>query len=295
MRSESVVASPKDAVRCVIVNAETEKRALSSLPGSLSLRSISLSFSGIRALSSVSLSVEPGEVLALIGPNGAGKTSLLNCVSGLCRPASGSIHFNDRTGKAADLVVRAPHERASLGIARTFQNLELFRHLSVLENLLLGRHAHMTGGVLRGGLYWLVQEDEEIRHRITVEEIVERLEIENVRREVVSSLPYGLQKRVELGRALAMEPTLLLLDEPMAGMNVEEKQDMARFLMELHEERQIAIVLIEHDLSVVMDLATRVQVLDFGETIAVGPPEAVARDARVLRAYVGEQEPEYES
>ncbi len=261
---------------------------MSSAPGSLVLRDLSLRFGGVIALSRVSLSVPPGSMTAVIGPNGAGKTSLLNCVSGLYRPQEGSIRFSDLSGREHELAGRKPHAIASLGIARTFQNIELFRHMSVLENLMLGRHLHMRGGVVSGGLYWGAQQREEISHRRVVEEVIDFLEIENVRRQPVASLPYGVQKRVELGRALALEPALLLLDEPMAGMNTEEKEDMARFLLDVHEERSCSIVLIEHDMAVIMDLSDRVAVLDFGRVIAEGTPPSIRENEAVIAAYLGE-------
>ncbi len=260
----------------------------SGRPGALQVDHLTLRFGGLAALSDVSLSVQPGELLAIIGPNGAGKTSLLNCISGLYRAQSGAIAFVDRAGVRRDLTRKKTHHRAALGIARSFQNLELFRHMSVLENLMLGRHAHMKGGVFGSGFYWGLQEKEEIRERQVVEEIIDFLEIGRIRDETVESLPYGLQKRVELGRALAMDPTLLLLDEPMAGMNTEEKEDMARFVLDVHEEKGVAVVLIEHDMGVVMDLAERIVVLDFGRKLAEGPPEAIRNDERVIQAYLGE-------
>ena len=256
-------------------------------PGALQVDHVTLRFGGLEALDDVSLTIAPGELVAIIGPNGAGKTSLLNCVSGLYQPQLGRIGFVARDGREHDLTRVKPHHRAALGIARSFQNLELFRHLSVLDNLMLGRHAHMSGGVLSSGLYWGRQQKEEIRQRRVVEEIIDFLEIERIRDQAVSSLSYGLQKRVELGRALAMEPTLLLLDEPMAGMNTEEKQDLARFILEVHDGQGVGIVLIEHDMSVVMDIAERVVVLDFGQMLAEGPPERMRQDKRVISAYLG--------
>lgn len=257
-------------------------------PGALQVDHVTLRFGGLEALSDACLEILPGELVAIIGPNGAGKTSLLNCVSGLYRPQSGRIGFVDRDGGDHDLTRAKPHHLAALGIARTFQNLELFRHLSVLDNLMLGRHAHMSGGVLSSGIYWGRQQEEEIRQRRVVEEIIDFLEIERIREHTVASLSYGLQKRVELGRALAMDPTLLLLDEPMAGMNTEEKQDLARFILEVHDGRGVGVVLIEHDMGVVMDIAERIVVLDFGRVLAQGPPERIRQDERVIQAYLGE-------
>ena len=257
-------------------------------PGSLHIDRITLRFGGLEALADVSLWVEPGELVAIIGPNGAGKTSLLNCISGLYRPQSGEIGFVARDGARHDLVRTQPHRLAALGIARSFQNLELFRHLSVVDNLMLGRHVHMSGGTLSSGLYWGRQQREEIRQRRIVEEIIDFLEIERIRSTTVATLSYGLQKRVELGRALAMDPSLLLLDEPMAGMNAEEKQDLARFILEAHEVKGLAVVLIEHDMGVVMDIADRVVVLDFGRVLAEGAASEIRRDERVIHAYLGE-------
>jgi len=255
-------------------------------PGALHVDRLTLRFGGLEALADVSLSVGPGELVAIIGPNGAGKTSLLNCISGLYRPQSGRIKFVAKDGGEHDLSRTKPHRLAKLGIARSFQNLELFRHLRVLDNLMLGRHAHMSGGVFSSGLYWGRQQREEIRQRRIVEEIIDFLEIERIREHTVANLSYGLQKRVELGRALAMSPSLLLLDEPMAGMNTEEKRDLARFILEVHEGQGIGVLLIEHDMGVVMDIAERVVVLDFGRVLAEGPPDDIRRDERVIHAYL---------
>ena len=246
-----------------------------------------LSFGGVKALSDVSLDVREGEVVAIIGPNGAGKTSLLNCISGLYRPQAGEILFSPRAGEEVSLLAKRPHQIARLGVARSFQNIELFRHMTVLENLMLGRHVHMRGGILSAALYRWRQRPEEIENRRRVEEVIDFLEIEAIRRQPVGTLPYGLQKRVELGRALALDPKLLLLDEPMAGMNSEEKEDMARFVLDISEEWEITTVLIEHDMGVVMDLSDWVVVLDFGVVIAAGTPDEVRRDAAVVQAYLG--------
>ncbi len=255
----------------------------------LNVEEVSLSFGGVTAISKVSLDVRQGEIMAVIGPNGAGKTSLLNCISGLYHPQGGRIVFNDGSGTPHETTRMRPFDIARLGIARTFQNIELFRHMTVLDNLMLGRHVRMKSGVLACGLFWKLAQKEEIRHRQVVEDIIDFLEIEHVRKKPVGTLSYGLQKRVELGRALALEPTLLLLDEPMAGMNVEEKEDMARFILDINEERAVTMILIEHDMGVVMDISDRVAVLEFGVKLAAGTPDEVKRNPEVVRAYLGEE------
>jgi branched-chain amino acid transport system ATP-binding protein len=242
-----------------------------------------LHFRGVAALSDVSFAVEPRTIHAIVGPNGAGKTSLLNCVSGVYRPQHGSIRFDGH-----DVTRLAPSARTGLGIARTFQNIALFRGMTVLDNLLIGRHVHQHTGVVRGGLWYGPGEREEIAHREIVEDVIDFLEIQHIRKKVVGTLAYGLQKRVELARALALEPKLLLLDEPMAGMNAEEKEDMARFIVEIHEERGNAIVMIEHDMGVVMNLSQKITVLNFGEKIAEGSPDEIRRNREVQEAYLGE-------
>lgn len=250
----------------------------------MQIDSVGLSFGGVRALSGISFNVYPGTIQAIIGPNGAGKTSLLNCISGLYKPQQGQIRFEGR-----NLIGLAPHEIARLGVARSFQNIELFRHMTVVENLMLGRHVHMRGGVISGGLYWGAGKREEIVHREFVEQVIDLLEIQDIRKKTVGSLSYGLQKRVELGRALAMDPRLLLLDEPMAGMNSEEKEDMARFILDISEEQRTTIVLIEHDMGVVMDISDNVAVLEFGQLIAYGSPDEVKAHPDVIAAYLGHQ------
>jgi branched-chain amino acid transport system ATP-binding protein len=250
----------------------------------LEANGIVLHFRGVAALSDVSFAVEPQTIHAIIGPNGAGKTSLLNCVSGVYRPQQGTIRFEGR-----DVTRLAPSARTALGIARTFQNIALFRGMTVLDNLLIGRHVHQRTGVLAGAAYLGPGEREEIAHRELVEDVIDFLEIQHIRKKVVGTLAYGLQKRVELARALSLEPKMLLLDEPMAGMNAEEKEDMARFVLEIHEEKGTGIVMIEHDMGVVMDLSHRVTVLNFGEKIAEGPPDEIRRDPSVQDAYLGEQ------
>ncbi|HVS14303.1 MAG TPA: ABC transporter ATP-binding protein [Thermoanaerobaculia bacterium] len=257
----------------------------------LDVQGLVLRFGGVTALDDVSLDVRRGEIFAIIGPNGAGKTSLLNAISGLYAPQEGRVLLTDRDGRTADLRALPPHRIAQRGVARSFQNIELFRHMTVLENIMLGRHVHMKGGVLSGALYWLRQQREEIAHRAAVEEVIDFLEIQALRHRQVGTLAYGLQKRVELARALALDPHLLLLDEPMAGMNVEEKEDMARFVLDIHEERGVTTVLIEHDMGVVMDLSDRVAVLDFGKRIALGTPEQVRADPEVIHAYLGDADP----
>ena len=253
----------------------------------LVIEELNLRFGGVKALSDVSLDIREGEVMAIIGPNGAGKTSLLNSISGLYRPQEGSIDFRSHEGETVSLLSKRPHQIAELGVARSFQNIELFRHMTVLENLMLGRHVHMKGGVLSGALYLGRQRREEIENRRHVEDVIDFLEIENLRHMQVGTLAYGLQKRVELGRALAIEPRLLLLDEPMAGMNVEEKEDMARFILDINEEWGVTCALIEHDMGVVMDLSDRVTVLDFGQVIGSGTPEEVRGNEAVIQAYLG--------
>jgi len=250
----------------------------------LRVNNLILHFRGVTALSDVSFEVRRGALHAVIGPNGAGKTSLLNCISGVYRPQRGSVHFD-----GADVTKLSPALRTKLGIARTFQNIALFRGMTVLDNLLIGRHVHQHEGVLSGGVYYGKARAEEIAHREVVEDIIDFLEIQHIRKKTVGTLAYGLQKRVELARALALEPALLLLDEPMAGMNAEEKEDMARFIVEINEERGTTVVMIEHDMGVVMDLSNRVTVLNFGERIADGTPDEVRRSPAVQDAYLGEQ------
>jgi branched-chain amino acid transport system ATP-binding protein len=225
-------------------------------------------------------------LFAIIGPNGAGKTSVFNCISGFYRPQSGSIKF-----MGSEVIGQSPNRIASLGIARTFQNIELFRNLTVIDNLMLGRHLHIGYGPLSAMLYAGRAQREETRNRRVVEEIIDFLEIERYRRMPVGLLPYGIQKRVELGRALAMEPKLLLLDEPVAGMNLEETEDMARFVLDVADELGVATIIVEHDMGLVMDIAERVLVMDFGRRITVDVPEKVQSDPQVIQAYLGEEQP----
>lgn len=249
----------------------------------LSVQQAGLSFGGIRALQDVTFDVQRGEILALIGPNGAGKTSLLNCINGFYRLDHGRIQF-----EGLDITELPAHQIPVHGIARTFQSPALYSGLTTLENLMAARHIHMHSGMLDCLVYWGLAHREDIRHREAVEEIIDFLEIEAIRKAVVGTLPHGLRKRVELGRALAMEPRLLLLDEPMTGMNVEEKEDMARFILDVHELKGTSIMLIEHDMGLVMDIADRVVVLDFGIKIAEGAPGEIRDDPQVISAYLGE-------
>jgi branched-chain amino acid transport system ATP-binding protein len=248
----------------------------------LKIDGLSLAFAGVQALDQVSLEADEGAFVAIIGPNGAGKTSLFNCISGIYHPQKGRIRLGGR-----DLIGMAPHVIAGLGVARMFQNLALFENLTVLDNILVGRHHLFKSGVV-GSLLWLPSaRREEVAHRAKVEEIIEFLNLERFRKTPVQILPYGVRKRVELGRALAMEPRLLLLDEPTAGLNQEETEDMARYLLDIQEELGVTQVLIEHELRFVMDLSDHITVLDFGKKIAEGEPEAVAEHPAVIEAYLG--------
>jgi len=249
----------------------------------LKVQGISLYFGKLRALGGVDIEVRGSEILAIIGPNGAGKSCLLNCINGFYRPQEGEILFEGR-----NITHLATHKIAEMGVSRTFQNIELYTGLSVLDNLMAARHLHMKQGALAGAFYFGPAYKEEMKHREVVEDIIDFLEMEAIRKKVVGLLPYGMRKRVELGRALALEPKILLLDEPMAGMNIDEKEDMARFIIDTIELRRIPIMLVEHDMEVVVDIADRIVVLDFGNKIAEGIPSEIYASPTVIKAYIGE-------
>ena len=253
----------------------------------LSIKDLSIHFGGLAALSRVSMDVEGGRIFSIIGPNGAGKTTVFNCITGIYRPTSGSIRFQDK-----EIAGKKPHQAARMGIARTFQNIELFAHLSCMDNLLLGRHIHMKTGIFAGATFLgknFPAAKEERRHREYVEKIIELLELEAARDVPVAALPYGTRKLVELGRALAMEPSLLLLDEPTAGMNQEEKRDMMFWIKDIRDEFEITVLMVEHDMGLVMDVSDEVLALNFGMKLAQGPPEEIQNHPGVLEAYLGEE------
>ncbi len=251
----------------------------------LELQNISVHFGGIKALNNVSINVEKESLFSIIGPNGAGKTSLLNVISGRYKPKNGDLLF-----KGKNITHFHPNTRPDLGIGRTFQNLALFDHMTVLENIYIGRHHLLRSNFFSGAIYWLSgAKNEEVNNRKEAEKILDFLEISNIRKSTAGTLSYGLRKRVELARAIAIQPELILLDEPMAGMNQEEKEDMARFIIDLNREWKITVVMIEHDMGVVMDISKRIAVLDFGEKIAEGTPDEVIKNKRVQQAYLGDE------
>lgn len=259
----------------------------------LEARNIFLSFHGVAALTNVSFQVNRGEIFSIIGPNGAGKTCMMNCINGLYHPKNGQLFM-----KGVDITKYSPHKRAAMGLSRTFQKIELFGGMTVLDNIRLGRHLHLNSGLLGSCVYWGKTSREEIAARKFIEEeIIDLLEIESVRNEVTGMLPYGMQKRIELARALAVQPELILLDEPLAGLNLEETEDMARFIVDINEDKRwkVTCVLVEHDMGVVMDLSDRVMTLNFGVKIAEGTPKEVQESPEVIKAYLGEVEDLYVS
>ena len=251
----------------------------------LKIESVYLAFGGIQALYDVSFKIEAIEILAIIGPNGAGKTCLLNCISGFYTPQRGEIYFKDQR-----ITGMAPYKIATARIARTFQNIQLYSGMTTVDNLMAARHIHIKPSVLSSSIYFGPAHRREIQHRKAVEDIIDFLELESIRNKVVGMLPYGQRKKVDLGRALALEPELLLLDEPMAGMNYEEKEDMARYILDIFDLKKIPVVLVEHDMGVIMDISDRIVVLDFGKKIAEGPPAEIKLNQDVIKAYLGTPE-----
>ncbi|HKK91152.1 MAG TPA: ABC transporter ATP-binding protein [Desulfobacteraceae bacterium] len=249
----------------------------------LSVLDVTLAFGGLKALSNVNMQIESGLITSIIGPNGAGKTSMLNCISGFYHPTAGKILYNEN-----ELTRSSPHQVSKMGISRAFQNLELFSGLSVLDNLLLARHKNLAYNFFQAAIFYGKASRMEAENREYVEDVIDFMELEPYRKSLVGNLSYGVQKKVEVARALTLSPELLLLDEPMAGMNIEEKEDIVRFVMDIQKERNITVVLVEHDLGVVMDISDRVYVLDFGQVIGSGTPEEIAANPKVIEAYIGE-------
>jgi branched-chain amino acid transport system ATP-binding protein len=264
----------------IMINRRKEEKK-----AELTIQSLRLSFGGVIAVKDVDLKVHTGELMAIIGPNGAGKTSMLNCITGFYRAQQGKIIFNGK-----DITHLHTHELVGVGIGRTFQNIELFPGMTVLANMTLARHIHCQYSFIRSCLYSGAVRKEEIRHRQILEEIIDFLEMQSIRKKTVGSLPYGMMKRVELGRALALEPKLLILDEPFAGMNMEEKEDMVRFLLELNQRWGLTMILVEHDMSIVMSIAQRIMVLNFGEKLGEGSAEEISANPDVIKAYLGDAE-----
>jgi branched-chain amino acid transport system ATP-binding protein len=264
----------------IMINRREEEKT-----AELEIQSLRLSFGGVIAVKDIDLKVHTGELMAIIGPNGAGKTSLLNCITGFYRAQQGRIIFNGK-----DITHLHTHELVGVGIGRTFQNIELFPGMTVLANMTLARHIHCHYSFINSFLFSGSVRKEEIRHRQILEEIIDFLEMQSIRKKTVGSLPYGMMKRVELGRALALEPKLLVLDEPFAGMNMEEKEDMVRFLLELNQRWGLTMILVEHDMSIVMSIAQRIMVLNFGEKLGEGSAEEISENPEVIKAYLGEAE-----